>query len=231
MENAVARSRIVGLSDVVQSREFTTDSCLLVVGVDAGENEVIVGDSRLPGIDGATPGYLVERVNRKRCSTVRSWEEVGVDAQGHARRQVGRPKILVDAMRPDDLLGRRHSRGGVRLGPVHDGARQHGLAELAPANREDTATSADLFLLWRQRDRIVRLALRDVSQLPRERIERELVPIAGVGDSLRALDDVQTEIEAVAPEDVAHVLAADDDHLQAGFLCDTFEARRAHLAR
>ena len=134
-------------------------------------------------------------------------------------------------MRPDDLLGRGHLRRGVRLRPVDGRAREDRLAELAPADLEDAAAPPDLLFLRRQRHRLVGLASCDVAQLPRERIEGELVAVLRVGDRFRALDDVQAEVEAVAAEDVAHVVAADDDHLQAGFLGDAFQPGRAHLAR
>ena len=151
------------------------------------------------------------------------------DAERRARLQFSRLEILVDAVRPDDLLGRRHLLGGVRLGPVDGRTREDGLPEFAPADVEDASAPANLFFLWRQRDRLVGLAARDVAQLPRERIERELVAVLRVGDGFGALHDVQAEVEAVPPEDIAHVLAADDDHLQPSFLGDALQARRTHL--
>ena len=51
MKDAVARRRVVRLLDVVQARELAADAGLLVVGVEAGEDEVIVGDGGLPRID------------------------------------------------------------------------------------------------------------------------------------------------------------------------------------
>jgi len=42
---------------------------------------------------------------------------------------------------------------------------------------------------------------------------------------------VQSKIQRVAAEDVAHVVAADDDHLQFDFFRDCLQARRAHLTR
>jgi len=84
---------------------------------------------------------------------------------------------------------------------------------------------------WAERHRIVRLPLRFVGQASRLRLERELVAVFGVGHCLRALHDLQPEIEGVAPEDVAHVVAADDHHVQPDFVGDRLEARGAHLAR
>src|SRR2546430_17124072 len=42
---------------------------------------------------------------------------------------------------------------------------------------------------------------------------------------------MKAEVERVAPEDVAHPRAADDDELAARLLTDAFEPGRAHLAR
>ena len=47
MEDAVAGRRVVRLLDAVDAGELAADRGLLVVGVDAGEHEVIVGDRRL----------------------------------------------------------------------------------------------------------------------------------------------------------------------------------------
>ena len=47
MEDAVAGRRVVRRLDAVDPRELAADPGLLVVGVDAGEHEVIVGDRRL----------------------------------------------------------------------------------------------------------------------------------------------------------------------------------------
>ena len=81
------------------------DAGLLVVGLDAGEDEVIVGDRRLARIDRVAAGDLVEGVDRKRRGAVGGRQQVGVDAQRRARLELARLQILVDAVRPDDLLG------------------------------------------------------------------------------------------------------------------------------
>ena len=70
-----------------------------------------------------------------------------------------------------------------------------------------------------------------IRQLPRRWIEGELVAVSCIVDCLRALHDVQSQIEGVAAEDVAHVLAAHDHHLETGFVGDALETGRAHLAR
>ena len=104
-------------------------------------------------------------------------------------------------------------------------------AKLAAADFEDAAAPANLFLLRRQRHGLIRLALRHVRNRARKRIERELVAVPRVLDRFRTLDDVETQVERVPPEDVSHVVAADDDHLLADFLGDALQSGRAHLAR
>ena len=67
-------------------------------------------------------GDLIERVDRERRRAVGGRQQIGVDAQRRARRQVRGAEILVDAMRPDDLLGRRHPLGrGDGSGQSTDG--------------------------------------------------------------------------------------------------------------
>ena len=53
VEDAVAGRGVVRLLDAVHARELAADAGLLVVGVAAGEDEVVVGDRRLPRIDRA----------------------------------------------------------------------------------------------------------------------------------------------------------------------------------
>ena len=67
----------------------------------------------------------------------------------------------------------------------------------------------------------------DVRKTTRVGIKGELVLVAGIGDRLGTLHDVQAEVERIAPEDVAPVVAGDDDHLEAGL----FEERRLLRAR
>ena len=71
MENAVARRRVIRLLDAVQPREFAADGGLLVVIPLAREDEVIVGDRRLPRKDRVAAGNLIEGVNGKRRGAVR----------------------------------------------------------------------------------------------------------------------------------------------------------------
>jgi hypothetical protein len=134
-------------------------------------------------------------------------------------------------VRPDDLLRRGHAPGRFGVRRIDLRLPRDGVAELAAADRDDAARAADLFLLLRQRQGAVRAILRLVPQRARERIEAQLVTVPGVGHRLRALHDVQPEVQAVPPEDVTDVLAADDDQLAARFFGDALEAGGAHLAR
>ncbi len=134
-------------------------------------------------------------------------------------------------MRPDDLRRRRHRPRPFGVGKHDAGRALDRRAEFAPANREDAAALANLILLGAQRDRRVPLALGDVRDLARHRLERESIAVLRIGDRIGALHDVEPEVERVAAEDVSHVRAADDDHLETGFLGDRLEAGRRHLAR
>ena len=90
VEDAVARRRVVRLLDAVEPRELPADRRLLVVVVFAGEDEVIVGDRRLARQDRVPAGDLVEGVNRERRGAVGGRQQIGVDAQGGAGRDLGR---------------------------------------------------------------------------------------------------------------------------------------------
>jgi hypothetical protein len=125
-----------------------------------------------------------------------------------------------------DIRRARSASGQVDLGRALDRG-----AELAAADGEDAAALADLVFLGAERHRRVGLVLRLLVMTPRHRVERELVAVPRVGHRLRALHDVQAEVERVAAEDVAHVVAADDHHLEADFLGDALQPGRAHLAR
>ena len=228
MEDAVARRRVIRLPDPVQPRELTPDPGLLVVVGPAGEDEVIVGDRRLAGIDEAAAGDLIEGVNGEGRGAVRRRQQVGVDAERRAGLDLG---VRVDPMRPHDLLGRGHPARALRIGPLDPrrGGRRRG--EFPPADRDDPAAAPDLVFLRRQRHRIVGLALRLVRQPARIGVEAEFVAVGRIGHRLGTLDDFQAEVERVAAKDVAHVPAADDHHLQSDFFGDAFESRRAHLPR
>jgi hypothetical protein len=63
------------------------------------------------------------------------------------------------------------------------------------------------------------------------RLEAELVAIPGIGHRFRTLDDLQSQVQRIAAEDVSHVVAADDDHLEPGFVGNCLEAGGAHFAR
>ena len=145
MKNPVAWSGVVRFANPVKLRELTSDTRLLVVGLDAREDEVIVGNRRLPRIDRVAAGDLVEGMNREGGGAVGRRQEIGVDAQRGARLQLVRPEVLVNTMRPDDLLRRGHSLSRVLVGPVDRGRRADGCLELATAHFEDTAAAPDLF--------------------------------------------------------------------------------------
>ena len=220
VKDAVARRRVVRLLDAVQARELAADRRLLVVVVLAGEDEVIVGDRGLARIDRVAAGDLVERVDRKRRGAVRGRQQIGIDAQRRAGLDLGDP-CRRDAprrsarwsssvrARPDRPVDRRRASTDVRNS-------RRPTAKMPPLRRISSSFGVS-------GTGLVGLALRDVGELPRHRIERELVAVLRVGDGLRALHDVQAEVEGVAPEDVAHVVAADDDHLEAGFLGDALQ--------
>ena len=99
------------------------------------------------------------------------------------------------------------------------------------AEPDDAARAANLVLLRGQRQRIVRFTPRVVSELPRLRIEAELVAVARIRDCLGTLHDMKPEVDRVATEDVAHAVAADDHQLETDFFGHAFEAGGAHLAR
>ena len=115
-------------------------------------------------------------------------------------------------------------------GNTTSGLPQHRAGELTAADGEDAAALANLVFLRAQRHWRVGLALREVGDLARHRIERELVAVLRVGHRLWTLHDVQAEIERVAAEDVAHVVPADDHHLEAHFFGNGLEPGRRHLA-
>src|SRR6185369_12664754 len=71
MEDAVTRRRVVRLLDTVQPRELAADGGLLVIVSLACEDEVVVGDGRLPRKDRVAAGNLVEGVDRERRGAVR----------------------------------------------------------------------------------------------------------------------------------------------------------------
>ena len=153
------------------------------------------------------------------------------NAQRRARRQLGRAHRRVDAMGPHDLLGCGHACRGRLIGPVDHGLPRDGLTELASAHGEDATTLADLVLLGRQRNRLVRRAARVIDQLSGRDFEPKLVTILRIGHRLRILHDVEPQVERVAPKDVSHVVAAHDDQLEPNLFGHAFQAGGTHLAR
>src|SRR5262249_43962816 len=158
--------------------ELAADRGLLVVVRLAGEYEVIVGDGRLPRIDRVAAGDLVEGVNRERGRPVGRGQEIRVNAKRRPRRDLG---VLVDAVRPHDLLGRRRATRGRRIRPLDPRRALEGRLEFAAADGEDAAAAPDLVFLRAERDRLVGLLLRLVGQPPRRWIEAELVAVTSIG--------------------------------------------------
>jgi hypothetical protein len=133
----------------VRLGELATDVGLLLVGLDAGEDEMIVGDGRLTRIDRLPTGDLVEGVNGERRSPVRRRKQIRIDAQRRPRLQIAWSQLLVNPVRPDDLFRRGHPLGRPRLGPINRRPSQHGLSEFASSDREDPTAAADVLLLRR----------------------------------------------------------------------------------
>ena len=147
MEDAVAGRRVVRLLDAVLRRELRGRSpvCLSSSSL-AGEDEVIVGDRRLPRIDRVAAGDLVEGVDRERRGAVRRRQQIGVDAQ---RR---RPGVTCAASLSTRCA---HTICSVvviaarvlAIGPVDRRRAFDRRAELAPSDGEDAAAPADLVFL------------------------------------------------------------------------------------
>ncbi len=163
MKNAVTGRGVVRPLDVVQPRKLAADCGLLVVVFLLGEDEVVVGDRRLPWNDRPSASDLVERMDGERRRAVRRRQQIGVYTQRGARRHLSGS---VDAMRPHDLLGGGHRAGLLRIRPFDSRRRFEGRSELAAAGREDAAGLTDFVFLRRQWYRRVRLALCFVRQAP-----------------------------------------------------------------
>ena len=118
VEDAVAGIGVVGLLQSVNAGELAADRGLAVVILAAREHEVVVGDRGLAGMDRLSAGDLVERVDREGRGPVGGGQQVRVHAQGRAGLDDG---VLVHAVRPDDLLGRRHAPRQLGLRPFTSG--------------------------------------------------------------------------------------------------------------
>ena len=97
-------------------------------------------------------------------------------------------------------------------------------SKFTTAHGKDATALANLVFFRAERHRRVALALRDVGHLARHGLERESIAVVRIGNRFWALHDVQTQVERVAAEDVAHVGAADDHHLEAGFFGNRLES-------
>ena len=209
-------------------RKCATDRRLLLVIIAAGEDEVIVRNRRLARADRVSAGDLVEGVDGEWCRAVGGRQQVRIDAE---RRPGGDRRVLVDAVRPEDLLRHRHRACTRGIGPVDRGRLLDGTAKLPTSGGEDAAAPADFVLLRRERQRHVVLALRQVAEAPGLGLEFQFVAVARIGDRLGALQDVQPEVEGIPAEDVAHVVAAHDHQLEADLLRDGLQPGGAHLPR
>ncbi|OLE15389.1 MAG: hypothetical protein AUI36_38105 [Cyanobacteria bacterium 13_1_40CM_2_61_4] len=167
-------------------------------------------------------------MDRERSGAVGGRQQVGMDAQGRARTHLG---ILVDAVRPEDLLGGREAPRRVGIGPLDPRHALDRLPELPPADGEDPAGAADFLLLRREGNRIVGGAAGLVDEPARGGIEAEHVAVLGLGHRLRALHHVEPEVVGVAAEDVADVVSGHHHQLEPRLLGHTLQPRGAHLAR
>jgi hypothetical protein len=145
VKDAVAGRGVERLLERVLFRERAPDARLLLVGLGAGKYEVVVRNGRLAREHGATRD-LVEGVDGEGRGPVGRGQEVGVHAQGapgfHAR-------VLVDAVRPRDLLGGGESARGRFVGPPDRRRARHRFPELAATDGEDPARAANLVLFGR----------------------------------------------------------------------------------
>ena len=170
VEDAVTGRRVVRTLDAVHLGERASDPGLLVVRLTAVEHEVVVRDRGLAREDRVPAGDLVEGVDRERCRAVRSRKEVAPHPDRRSRPHLG---VAVDAMRPRDLLARREPARRTRVGPLDLRRALERLTELAAADGDDPAGAADVLLLRRERERLVRAPPRLVREPARRRIERE----------------------------------------------------------
>ena len=193
MKDAVAGRCVERLLETLPPRELAADLRLAVVDRFAGEDEMVVRDGGLARIDRVAAGDLLERVDRERRRAVGGRQQIRQHPQRRSRRDL---RVLVHAVRPDDLLGRRQPARCLRVRPDDLGTPRDGLAKLPASDGEDASAPPDLLLLRRQRDGLVVLALRLVAQPPRRGVEGERVAVARVGDGLGALEDVKAEVAA-----------------------------------
>src|SRR5678816_274881 len=102
-------------------------------------------------------------MDREGRGSVRSGKEIREELDRGARLDLG---ALVHAVRPNDLLGRRHR---LRFGGIGE-AYVHLLTsrpEFPPAGFEDAAAPANLLLLGRKWNRLVGFLLGEVLQCSR----------------------------------------------------------------
>jgi hypothetical protein len=123
---------------------------------------VIVGDRRLPRIDRPARD-LVEGMDGEGRGAVGRRQEIGIYAKRVARLQ--RTLFLVHAMRPDDLFGGGQLTSDRFVGKLDSRYTFDRGTEFAASRGNDAAGSSQLVLFWRERLRLVGLALREVRNL------------------------------------------------------------------
>src|SRR5438874_13002328 len=144
MEDAIAGRCVVGPPHTVPVGEFLADRGLLVVRLAAIEDEVVVRDRDLPRTDRVAAGDLVERVDREGRRPVGRGEQIGIDADRGAGADV---RVLVDAVRPEDLLGRGELPRRLRVGPTYLRRATNRVGELTPSDLDDPAGPSDVLFL------------------------------------------------------------------------------------
>ena len=164
-------------ADRVQTCEFMRNPRLLLIVLSAGEHEVVAGDRRLAGENGPPSRDRVEGVDGERRRPVRRGPEVRVQTQRRSRPDA---RILVDTVRPDDLLGQAQSPRlrRVRKFDARHASRRFG--ELAPAHFEDAAASPYLLFFFGEREGTIAPVLRDVRDLARLDVEGEFISVPRV---------------------------------------------------
>ena len=153
-------------ADAMQFGKFAPNRRLLVVGISAGEDEVIIGDGGLPGKDRVAAGDLIERVDGKGRRAVGCGKQIAPDAEGTPRPHV---RVFVDPVSPDDLLRAAEPAGGTPIGPFDPWPAFDRLGELAPSDGNDAAGPADLLFFRGERHGCVALFAGLVCQPTRRR--------------------------------------------------------------
>ena len=229
MKDAVAGCRVVRRLQAVLSRERLPDGRLpLVIGT-AGKHKMIVGNGGLPRVDAIAAGNLIERVNGERRGSVGGGQQISVHADVSPGTSVRRSlstrcaQMICSVVVIDRASA---ASGNSTTGACSTDARnsRRPTAMMPPLRRISSSfgvsgSGSYVFDCVRFSSRLVL------------GIEQKLVTVPCIVDRLGALHDMQPEIERVAAEDVSDADAADDDHLETGFLRNPLEPGGAHLTR